>query len=43
MKKIFIAVLCTFLMFACSKAPQKITAEESMRKGLTYFQKKKYD
>lgn len=43
MKKIFIAVLCTFALFACSKQQPKLSADENMKLGLGYFQKKKYE
>lgn len=43
MKKILISLLCIMVIFACTKPQPKLTAEESMSKGLTYFKKKKYD
>lgn len=43
MKKTAILLICILAIFACTKPPVRLTADQSMQKGLAYFQKKDYD
>lgn len=43
MKKLFVFMLAAAALFSCTKPQPHLTADESMQKGLAYFQKKNYD
>lgn len=43
MKKISLLILCLIMFFSCTPPPKKLSADDSFKKGLTYFQKKDYD
>lgn len=43
MKKLLVFVLAAATLFACTKPQPHLNADESMQKGLAYFQKKNYE
>ena len=42
MKKVIAVIICVTALFACTKQQPRLTAEQSMKKGLAQFQKKNY-
>lgn len=42
MRKIIAVLICAAALFSCAKQQPKLTADESMKKGLALFQKKDY-